>query len=164
MDADEAEEIARRHSERSGLDDRPRALPHVFAVGYLRLSLAPVARAKPHLNGTIIIYPSGASPQTEAYMIAHESAHHLLMLLGYRLDRDTEEHAASRIGCALMLPRKPFIRDALATCNDVDRLAELWPLATPRICERRLIELGLRDRSGRTDARPGLRRSSLRRP
>lgn len=161
MEADEAEELARRASAESTLTDRPRCDPGALAVGYLELRLAPMPRARPHLNGDLIVYPREASAQTAAYMIAHECGHHLLHIEGWRLDRDLEEQAASRIGIALMLPRSPFVRDALKTGRDPRALAALWPLATPRICLRRLVELGLSDGAV---ARPGLRRASLRRP
>lgn len=160
MEPDEAETLAWRASSDSGLDDRPNADPLIFAVCYLGLVLAPVPRAKPHLAGDLLVYPREANDQTRAYMVSHESAHALLRVEGWDLDPTAEERAASRIGCALLLPRTAFVRDVRQVGRDPTALAKLWPLATERVIARRLVELGLSESDA---SHPGLRRASLHR-
>lgn len=137
---DEAEAIARHASEESGLDDRPNADPLVLAVCYLDLRLVPRRGRGARLTDRSIIYPAAADERSAAYFVAHECGHALVRRARLRLSFDEEERAASRIGCALLLPRRAFERDARATNALVRELVQLWPLATPTIVRRRLLE------------------------
>jgi hypothetical protein len=136
-----AEAIAAEASEDSGLDDRPNADPSVLAVAYLGLRLVPSRRLSACLIEDRIYYPAKASERDAAYYTAHECGHVLARLAKARLDFDEEEIVASRIGCALLLPRRAFLRDVRNGVRVVADLVALWPLATPRIVRRRLVEL-----------------------
>lgn len=140
MSEDEAEEVARQATVESGLDDRPRCDPRTFAVSYLGLRLAPLPGMRPRLDGGIVWYPSDAPDDAIAYYVAHECGHELVR--GARLRGDTLERVCSRIGCALLLPRRAFVRDARDTRGSVDALRALWPLASREIIRRRLREVG----------------------
>lgn len=151
VDEDEAEEVARQVSEETGLDDRPRCDPRVIAAGYLDLELLPWPNTPPRLVEGVIWYPSNAPRDAQAYFIAHECGHELVRT--ERLEGAQLERVCSRIGCALLLPRRAFLRDVRALGADLDQLHELWPLASRWVIARRLEELGLyratRDRRGR---------------
>jgi hypothetical protein len=134
---EECEGIAQAALDESGLGDRPYADPRILAVAWGRLRLRPVHGARPHLDGDVIVYPASAPERAQAYYIGHELGHAMVRWAGLRLDRDAEERAASYIACAILLPRRPLLRDALAQID----LAAAWPLATPRILRRRLIEV-----------------------
>jgi Zn-dependent peptidase ImmA (M78 family) len=138
---EEAEAIARAASEESGLDDRPNADPLVLAVCYLELRLVPRRGRHSRLVEDRIVYPATASEQQAAYFVAHECGHWLARDTRMRLTIEEEEAVASRAGCALLLPRRAFLRDADACGDDVRALVALWPLVTPTIVRRRLAEL-----------------------
>lgn len=137
---DEAEEVARQATVESGLDDRPRCDPRTLAVSYLGLRLAPLPGMRPRLESGIVWYPSDAPPDAIAYYVAHECGHELVRT--ERLRGDVLERVCSRIGCALLLPRRAFVRDVRATRGDVDALRALWPLASREVIRRRLREVG----------------------
>ncbi len=139
MTEDEAEEIARQAVAGSGLDDRPRCDPRVLAASYLGLRLCPWPRRTAALLGEVVWYPAAASDQAQAYLVAHECGHELVR--GERLEGPLLERVCSRIGVALMLPRRAFLRDAARTHGDLDALCALWPLATRTVIERRIAEL-----------------------
>lgn len=139
--AEEAEGIAAHASQESGLDDRPNADPLILAVCYLGLQLVPRRGRGARLVGERIIYPAAASEQSAAYFVAHECGHWLARDARMRVTHAEEELVASRIGCALLLPRRAFLRDARATSDDVRTLASMWTLVTPTIVRRRLAEL-----------------------
>lgn len=139
---EDAEGIAEHAATDSGLDDRPNCDPAVLAVCYLGLRLVPQRGRGSRLDGERIFYPSRATAQDAAYFIAHECGHWLARDARLRVTRAEEERIASYIGCALLLPRKPFLRDARACGYDPHRLVALWPLATLTIARRRLAELG----------------------
>jgi hypothetical protein len=142
MDLGEAAEaIAAEASEGSGLDDRPRADPSVLAVAYLGLRLVPSSRLHACLIEDRVYYPARASERDASYWIAHEVGHYLAREAKTPLTFDEEEIVASRIGCALILPRRAFLRDVRDGVRVVADLVALWPLATPRIVRRRLVEL-----------------------
>ncbi len=138
---DEAEALAEGASQESGLDDRPNADPSVLAVAYLDLRLVPHRRRGSRLEDGRIFYPARASLTDAAYFIAHECGHWLARDARMRLTRAEEEAVASRIGCALLLPRRAFLRDVRATGGNVAQLVALWPLVTPTIVRRRIDEL-----------------------
>lgn len=141
--ADDCEEIARRASDESTLNTRERVSPRLLAAGYLRLRLSPRVGASAHLDiarGRIVYDPTDA-PEAQAYMIAHEAAHWLLRDEGWVLPRDLEERAASRIGVALMLPRRAYLESLRSTGWDLVALRRLWPLASMWILARRIVEL-----------------------
>ncbi len=156
MTEDEAEEVARQASEESGLDDRPRCDPRVLAAGYLGLELLPWPRTPPRLVDGVIWYPSEAREDAIAYYVAHECGHELVR--GERLEGDLLERVCSRIGVALLLPRRAFLRDLHACGPDVHALRALWPLASAWVIARRIAELGSyraeRDRWGRVRVLP----------
>lgn len=137
MDLGEIEGIAQAALDESGLGDRPHADPCILAVAWGGLRLRPVAGAKPHLDGDVIVYPARANDQARAYFVGHELGHAMLSWAGVRLSRDDEERAASRIACAIILPRRPLLRDAAAGID----LAAAWPLATAKMLRRRLVEV-----------------------
>lgn len=136
-----AEGIAAGVSSASGLDDRPNCDPAVIAVAYLDLHLVPQRGRGSRLDRDRIFYPARASACDAAYFIAHELGHWLARDARMQLSRPEEEVVASRIGCALLLPRIAFLRDARATGGDVEQLVRLWPLTTPTIVRRRIAEL-----------------------
>lgn len=138
---DEAEAIAAEASAESGLDDRPHCDPLVLAVCYLGLRLVPRRGRGSRLVEDRILYPASASEHDAAYFVAHECGHALVRLARLRLSHELEERAASRVGCALLLPRRSFARDVRATAGDVRSLAALWCLATPTIIRRRMAEV-----------------------
>jgi hypothetical protein len=138
---EEAEAIAREASEESGLDDRPNADPLVLAACYLRLRLMPRRGRHSRLVENRIIYPATADEQQAAYFVAHECGHWLARDSRMRLTIEEEEAVASRIGCALLLPRRTFLRDADVCGDDARALVLLWPLTTVTIVRRRLVEL-----------------------
>lgn len=137
----EAEAIAAQASSESGLDDRPHADPLVLAAAYLQLRLMPRRGRCSRLLDGVIVYPAHADEQARAYFVAHECGHFLVRDVGLRVAEHEEEMLASRIGCALILPRRAFLRDARRCDEDVDQLRALWPLATAKIIRRRLAEL-----------------------
>jgi hypothetical protein len=139
--AEAAESIARETSENSGLDDRPNADPMLIAVSYLGLRLVPRQMRGARLVNDWIMYPRSADEQHAAYAVSHEIGHWLAREANLRLSRAREEVVASRIGCALILPRRSFLRDVRNVGGDVTSLLVLWPLATERIVRRRLDEL-----------------------
>lgn len=143
MTEDEAEEVARQAVMGSGLDDRPRCDPRVLAASYLGLRLCPWPRRTAALLGEVVWYPAAASDQAQAYLVAHECGHELVR--GERIEGQLLERVCSRIGVALMLPRRAFARDARALGGNVDALRALWPLATETVIRRRLVELGYSD-------------------
>lgn len=138
---DECEEIARRASRESTLDERDRVDPRLLAVGYLRLRLRPRRGAHARLQRDVIVYDPDEPPDARSYRIAHECGHWLLRDEGWTLDRATEERAASRIAAALLLPRRAYLRDLGRTGWDLDALHELWPLASRWIHARRITEV-----------------------
>lgn len=139
---DECEEIARRASAESTLDDRPKANPRLLAAGYLRLRLRPRIGAHAHLRRDVIIFDPTEPPDALAYLIAHECGHWLLHDEGWvNLERSTEERAASRIAAALLLPRRAYLRDLRRVGWNIADLHRLWPLASPWIHARRIAEL-----------------------
>ena len=140
---DLAESIATEASEDSGLDDRPHADPAVLAVAYLGLRLVPSRTVGPCLIEDRIYYPRHACETAGAWDLAHETGHFLARQARARLTPDEEELVASRIGCALLLPRRAFLRDVTATRADPCKLVELWPLVTLTIVRRRLDEVAL---------------------
>lgn len=137
MDVREIEGVAQAALDESGLGDRPNADPCVLAVAWGGLRLRPMSGAKPHLDGDVIIYPSRANDQSRAYFVGHELGHAMLAWAGVRLTREAEERAASWIACAIILPRVPLLRDVAAGID----LAAAWPLATPKIMRRRILEV-----------------------
>ncbi len=66
---------------------------------------------------------------------------------------DEEEIAASRGSCALLLPRRAFLRDVRRYGVDLVELGALWDLASPWVLARRIAELNdalaVRRRRGR---------------
>jgi len=136
-----AEAIAAEASRDSGLDDRPNADPSVLAVAYLGLRLVPSKTLGPCLIEDRIYYPRGSSETLIAYAVAHEVGHFLARESRLRLSHADEEAVASRIGAALILPRRALLRDFRAGTRAVDDLVGLWPLSTARIMQRRLVEL-----------------------
>ena len=138
-----AESIASEASEDSGLDDRPHAEPSILAVCYLGLRLVPSRTRGPCLVEDRVYYPARASERDIAYFVAHECGHWLARDARVRLREDEEEIVASRVGVALILPRRAFLRDARACGGAVPELVDLWPLATPTIIRRRLAELAV---------------------
>lgn len=139
MGEDEAEDIARQHIAESGLDDRPRCDPRVFAASYLGLRLASWGRRSAALVGDVVWYPAWAPDDAQAYFVAHECGHELVR--GERLEGAHLERACSRVGVALILPRRAFLRDVRAVGRDLDALRALWPLASRVVIARRLHEL-----------------------
>jgi hypothetical protein len=137
----EIEGLARTTSAESGLDDRPRCDPRTLAVNYCGLTLAPWGRTRARLAGGVIWYPAAATEDAQAYLVAHEVGHDLIEYAGMRMDREAEEIAASRIGCALLLPHRAYLRDVRANGWDVPALQALWPLASAWIHARRIAEL-----------------------
>jgi hypothetical protein len=138
---DDCEQLALEAHRESGLDDRPFADPCVMAVSWAGLRLRPEPHGRPHIADGVIVYPASASPPAVAYFVAHELGHDLLRWAGAKLDAGAEERAASRIGSALMLPRRGFLRDLHATGGDLGALRLLWPLATPWVLARRATEV-----------------------
>lgn len=142
---DDAEYVARVASEASGYCDRqplgPGCDPRDIAVNWCQLTLAPWPGAAPRLVGGVIWYPSDQPEQTQAYMCAHEVGHDLLEYDGWRLSRAEIERAASRIGCALLLPRRPYRRDLQRVGWDLALLEATWPLASAWIHARRIAEV-----------------------
>lgn len=138
---DEAEALATDASEQSGLDDRPNADPAVMAVCYCGLRLVPHSSKAARLVGDQLFYPRGAAPTERAFLQAHEVGHDLVRHAGWKLPPAVEEIAASRIGCAIILPRRAFLRDVREGGADIRELLRLWPLASPWIVARRLCEL-----------------------
>lgn len=141
MTDDDCEALALEVSRECGLDDRPDADPCVIAVAWAGLELRPEPHSKPHLADGVIVYPAGAPPESVAYFVAHELGHDVLRWAGARLDRVHEERAASRIGSALLLPRRAFLRDVRATGADLRALRSMWPLATAWVLARRVCEV-----------------------
>ena len=141
MTGDDAEAIAWRASSESGLDDRPDCDPCVLAAAYLEMELAPVQGATPHINGRRIIYPAGEPPDAVAYYVGHEVGHVLVREEYPGLDGEVEEQAASRVGVALVLPRRAYLRDLGTVGWDLDALRLLWPLASLWIHARRIAEV-----------------------
>jgi hypothetical protein len=139
MGEDEAEDVARQAIDESGLDDRPRCDPRTLAVSYLGLTLAPWPRVRPRLVGGVIWYPSDATDDAQAYYVAHECGHELVR--GETLEGEHLERVCSRIGVALLLPRRAFLRDLRAHGRDLDALHALWPLASRTIIHRRIAEV-----------------------
>lgn len=150
---DDAEDLAAEATRKSGLDDRPIANPCVLAVCYLELRLIPRRRGGPRLEPGRIIYPADATEKARAFFVAHEAFHELIRRARWRCSKDEEEIAASRGGCALQLPRAPFLRDVRKEGVDLDRLCSLWTLTTPWVVARRIAELqpalAVRRRRGR---------------
>jgi hypothetical protein len=136
-----SEAIAAEASEASGLDDRPNADPSVLAVAYLGLRLVPSRTVGPCLIEDRVYYPRRSSETSIAWYTAHECGHVLARLAKARLSHDDEEIVASRIGVALILPRRAILRDVRQGVRVVADLVALWPLATTRIMRRRLVEL-----------------------
>jgi hypothetical protein len=134
VDAEELERIASRISAQTGLDDRPLCDPYTIARA-LGLTVRFVRGLPPHTNGALIVIPSTAHEQAQAYFIAHEVGHFLL-----RGEERCEEleRACSRVGVALMLPARPFARDL---AHGWSTLQELWPLASRTVIRRRASEL-----------------------
>lgn len=139
--AEEAEGIAAEASQQSGLDDRPNADPLVLAVCYLGLELVPRRGRGARLFNDRIYFPASANEQSAAYFVAHECGHVLARLARLALSDAEEEWVASRVGCALLLPRRAFLRDWRAARGDLDAMLRLWPLVTRTIVRRRAAEL-----------------------
>ncbi len=139
MTGDDAESIAWEACRESGLDDRPRCDPLVFAACFLGLRLCPRPGAEPRLAGGRLIYPSDAADDAIAYYVSHENGHDLAIAAD--VDPAIEEQVASRIGVALMLPRSRYLRDLGACGWDIDALRALWPLASLWIHARRIAEV-----------------------
>lgn len=156
VDEDEAEEVARQASVESGLDDRPRCDPRTLAISYLGLTLIPWPRVRARLDGGVLWYPAEVDEQAQAYLVAHECGHDLVR--GERLEGQHLERVCSRIGCALILPRRAFLRDLRMHGPDLDALAALWPLASRWVIARRVAEVACyhahRDRRGRISLSP----------
>lgn len=139
MDAHDAEALASDVSRTSGLDDRPRCDSRVLALCHLGLRLIPHRQEVTALVGDRIYYRSGQSEDAQAFLVAHECGHFLAREWG--CPPELEEAAASRIGTALMLPRIPYLRDLLIVGWDLPALCKLWPLASPWIHARRIVEV-----------------------
>lgn len=139
MNGDDAEMIADAESAESGLDDRPRCDPLVYAVCRLELRLHPRPGAEAALVGDRIVYPADGDPTEIAYLVSHECGHVLARDAG--VAPELEEWIASRIGVALMLPRRRYRRDLHAVGWDLDLLTTMWPLASPWIHARRIAEV-----------------------
>lgn len=156
MGEDEAEDVARQHIAESGLDDRPRCDPRVFAASYLGLRLAPIRGSRPRLVDGVIWYPSEVSEDAQAYLVAHECGHELVR--AERLEGEHLERVCSRVGVALLLPRRAFLRDLRAHGPDLAALRALWPLASEWVIARRIAEVASytarRDRRGRIYVEP----------
>lgn len=141
MDGEAAEHLAWQTSQASGFDDRPRCDPRKIAVNYCELTLAPWPKTKPRLVDGVIWYPSDAPENAQAYYVAHEVGHDVIAHAGYKLDRETEERAASRIAVGLLLPRPRYLRDLHEHGWDLEVLRTLWPLASPWVHARRIAEV-----------------------
>lgn len=139
MNAHDAEVVALNVSRASGLDDRPRCDPRVLALCHLGLRLIPHRREVTALVGDRIFYRSGQPDDATAYAVAHECGH--LLAREWGCSAELEEAAASRIGTAIMLPRAPYLRDLAMVGWDIPALCELWPLASPWIHARRIVEV-----------------------
>lgn len=156
------ETIAARATTESGLDDRPRCDPRVMAAGYLGLALLPWPRTPPRLVGGVIWYPSDAPPQAQAYVVAHECGHELARLDAPEVPRGAFlEALCSRIGRALLLPRRAFLRDVTVTGGDLYHLAALWPLCAPEVIAARVSELLGRAAAPRRPLAPVLGRQAV---
>lgn len=141
MKADETEHIAETASNESGLTDRPKADPRSMAVNYCQLQLAPWGRTKPRLQNGVIWYPANAPEVSVVWWVGHEVGHRLLDDAGARLDGARLERAASRIGGAITLPRRAYLRDFMVTGWNLDALMDLWPLASRWVHARRIVDL-----------------------
>lgn len=141
MRADETEHIAETASNESGLTDRPRADPRTMAVSYCGLRLAPWVKARPKLVDGVIWYPANAAEASIAWYCGHEVGHDLLDYAGVRLRGARLERAASRIGVAVTLPRRAYLRDVAAEGWNLDALTTLWPLASRWVHARRIVDL-----------------------
>jgi hypothetical protein len=141
MGPEEAEALAESASIESGLDDRPHADPAVMAVAYCGLRLVPVRGSSARLVEDRLYYPARVDPKHRAYLQAHEVGHDLIRYAGWRLAPALEERMASRVGCAILLPRRAYLRDVRAVGSDLVQLGELWHLVTPWVLARRLCEL-----------------------
>lgn len=137
---DDCEALALGVIRETGLDDRPHADPRIIAVAWAGLELRPEPFARPHIADGVIVVPAGISDVAEAYFVGHELGHEILRWSGYRLGREDEERAASRVASALLLPARSFRRDLRAGC-DIAQLRQLWPLASPWTIARRIVEL-----------------------
>jgi hypothetical protein len=138
---DDCEALAQRVIDESGLDDRPNADPRILATAWAELELRPEPHCKPHIADGVIHYPAGAELSAVGYFVAHEMGHDILRWAGERLPYEEEERAASRIGSALLLPRRAFLRDLDAHAWDLAALRDLWPLASLWVLARRTHEL-----------------------
>lgn len=143
MDEADLEGLAIEACEESGLDDRPRCDPRTMAASYLQLTLAPWPGTSPRLVRGVLWYPSDVPEDAQAYYVAHEVGH---ALLGspHGLGEVEIERGASRIGSAILLPRRAYLRDLSAVGRDLDALCALWPLASAWVQARRITEV-LRD-------------------
>ena len=139
MDADDCEALAQSALDESGLNDRPNVDPLVLAVAWGGLRVRPEPHCTPHLIDGVIVYRAGASDDAIAWAAAHELSHAMIEWAGVKLERSHEERCANRIASALLLPRRPFLRDL--ACGDLDHVASLWPLATPWVLARRITEV-----------------------
>lgn len=152
MGADEAEDVARQHIAESGLDDRPDCDPRVFAASYLGLRLASWGRFGAALVDGVVWYPAWAPDDAQAYLVAHECGHELVR--DQRLEGDCLERVCSRVGVALLLPRRAFLRDLRAHGPDLAALRALWPLASEWVIARRIAEVA--SYTARRDRRGGI--------
>lgn len=141
MTGEDAERLAHEHSIAARLDDRPLCDPRRMAVSYCTLRLAPWPDAVPRLVAGVIWYPSNCGLAAQVYYIAHEIGHDLIQHEDLRLDEDAEERVASRIGVAITLPGRAYMRDVNAFGWDLDTLERAWPLASRWVHARRIAEL-----------------------
>lgn len=150
---DDAEDLAAEASAESGLDDRPAADPCVLAVSYCGLRLVPSAGSGARLVEGRVYYPRAATDRERAFYVGHETMHDLIRWARWKVSPGDEEIAASRGACALILPRRAFLRDVRTEGVDLVTLGNLWPLASAWVLARRVAELrgalAVRRRKGR---------------
>lgn len=101
----------------------------------VRVEFANIQGAK--LRGDVITVSSRARPTRQHGLVAHEMGHWALQWAG---EPDTEV-AASYVGAALMLPRRPFLADMRATQWDVRELRAKHVNCSAELIARRIATL-----------------------
>lgn len=131
-----------------GLDDcvlDPRVV--VMACG---LRLLASTRAPACLVGSTIVYDPRVRPSRQAGTIAHELGHFALRRVG----EADPERAATRVGAALSVPRRPLDARLRAYGWELPAVCEGFAHASHELVARRILELregGLVIRDGRRE-------------
>jgi hypothetical protein len=115
--------------------------PRLLCVPY-ELELVPMGErsgSSACTRGAYVKFPALALPQRQSGIVAHELGHVALRLAG---EDWHDEQAASFVGAAILVPRRPLLRALRRHGANLDALRPIFEHASPELLARRVADVG----------------------